>query len=205
MRFPRTLLTLCTVSLTIVPAAAKSSKLEAVSSPVEDKAGFESSTVLDFKRLAAEKTDDGVTLSIETWTAWADTTAPGDVKVAIAVAKPNHKHFYAHTFWMELVDGAIVAQKGHHGGTRVDDNSGDEWAPETGAWQAGIDGTVITVAIPWSQFPVDEPWIQVWCLHAKEIEDEETGEVTISYQHGGAVGVPSDDVPNKGKALVLNH
>ncbi len=195
----------CLTTFLAQPAAAKGSKPEGVASPVEDKAGADAATELDFKRLSAEATADGVTLTIETWSAWLEIPDPEDSQVAILVQQKNQKWFHDAAFRLHLEGGALVQSEGKAEGSRVDEEIPSDWMPEAGSWQAALDGRTITVTIPWAQFPVDEPRIQVWSLHAKENVNEETGETTVSYTHGRSAGVPTDDVPNRGKVLAISR
>lgn len=205
MRILSILQVLCLATLVALPAAAKKPSFEDVTSPVDDKAGYGADTELDFKRLSAETTAEGVTLTIETWAAWAEIPDPEDSQLAILCLKANHKSLHQASFRLRWEGGALALSEGAAEGTRQDEEPIDDWMPEAGSWQASLDGTVITVTIPWAQFPVDIPRIQVWSLHAKEDTDPDTGEVSINYTHGKSAGVPTDDVPNKGKVLVIER
>lgn len=206
MRIVLTLIVMCCTAALIAPAAAKkNSKLESVEAPVEDKAGWDAEQELDFKRLTAEVTAESVKLTLETWTAWDALEEPDHAQVSVVVAKPNHRDFYDASFRVRYDGGTLSTSVGAPEGTSVDEGSSSAWMPAEGSWQAELDGTVLTVTIPWAQLPEGEPWIQVWSMHTKEIEDEETGETRSEYKRGSSSGVPNDDVPNKGKAVVIHR
>ncbi len=205
MRSLSTVSLLCLALLLVLPAAAKKkAAFEELASPVEDKAGYGAQTELDFKRLSAEATGTGVTLTIETWAAWADIPEPGDSRISILCLDDRGKGFLPNAFRLALEGGALVLSEGPAEG-EGDGAASDEWMPAAGSWQASLEGTVITVTIPWEQFPADRPALQVWSLHKLETTDAETGEVTVSYTHGKSAGVPTDDVPNRGKVLVIER
>ncbi len=205
MRILSILQALCLATLVAVPASAKKPIFEEVTSPVADKAGYAADTELDFKRLSAEAAAEGVTLTIETWAAWAGIPGPEDSQISILCLQENGKGLLPNAFRLRMKDGALVLSEGPAEGDAEDGAGSGDWMPAAGTWQASIDGKAITVTIPWEQFPVASPRIQVWSAHALENTDPETGEVTVTYTHGKSAGVPTDDVPNKGKVLAIER
>jgi hypothetical protein len=181
-------------------------KITAVTSPVDDKAGHDAATELDFKRLTADATAEDLVLTVEFWTAWNEIPDPRDAKIHVYLGKPGARLFLPAGYHVSLQDdGTVRADAGTNGGSWIDDGKKRVFTAVEGAAAASLDGTTLTITIPWTALPYEDLWVRLCCLHVMEEVDEETGESVTRYRGGASNSVPSDDCPNDGKALAVSR
>jgi hypothetical protein len=192
-----------------LPAAAKKypknkEVMKSVSSPVEDKAGYDAATELDFKRVTAEATPDELLLTVEFWMAWAEIPGPTDAEIRLYLARPDSKLFLPAGYQISIQDdGTVAIAPCSNGGTWIDDRKSKAWTAVDGAGAASLDGTTLQITLPWDALPYESLWLRLNCLHVMEIDDPDTEEVETTLKGGASNPVPSDDCPNDGKALAV--
>ena len=187
------------------PAHAKRPpKPTVVEHPVEDKAGHDAATELDFKRLSATATEEQLTLEIEFWTPWEEVPEGHEYEVNFAVSKPGSRMFLPHGYMVVLdeEDGGVNPARGQLAGTFVGGANKASWQPSREDLQtvvATLDGATLTLTVPWDGLPFEDLWLQCWALHRLDPEDE------TRHAGGPDVPVPSDFVPNKLKVIEVSR
>lgn len=181
-------------------------RMTAVQSPIEDRAGHDADSELDFKRLTAQATHEELVLTAEFWTAWEDVPGPRDANIHLYFASPRSKLFLPRGYHVIMDDeGGVQIAPGSNGGTWVDDRKTRVWSPEDGVASVSLDGETLRITLPWDALPYDSLWLRLVCLHAMEVDDPDTPEVETEFKGGASNPVPSDDCPNDGKALAVDR
>ena len=183
----------------------KPKKPEVVASPVDDRAGYDADRELDFRQLEVEGTAEHLLLRIEFWTAWEELDSRHEYEVAVDVAKPGSKLFLPYAYGVMLEeDGSLETNYGEISGTFVAEHKKHAWTPTedlVDAIEATLEGTLLTIQIPWEALPYEDLWVQVGALH-RVLETDEKDE----HHVGGSVRPLSNDlVPNKMKVVAVSR
>ncbi len=160
--------------------AADKDKLEGLTELEEDKAGYNADVEVDFRNLSGSAAADGLSLTIDLWTAWADIPEPEETEVSISLGKAKAKAFtekvdvsFDGTWELRKVEKAKKSKKSSKGKGDEEEGEGEEEAeeeeePKTPALASGnatIDGHTITLTIPWEHVAHSTVWIQVSSMH----------------------------------------
>jgi hypothetical protein len=197
----------------IAPSLAHAGKFEPVEAlEEEDGAGYNAGYEVDFRNLTGEGTTKGVSLTIELWTPWADIENPEETDVTVELGKAKARAFteqvtinYDGTWELRPVAKGKKKKKS-------DEEAEEPAALATG--QVNIDGTTISLVIPWENLPYDTVWLKVKADHtveppeAEEAEEGEEGEEgeeaeaveTVEETHPAS----RDQVPNGAQVLVVS-
>ena len=194
-------------SLLVSPASAKFKRLELVEGDViEDRAGRDAATELDFARLEIVPTAEHLELRIETYTPWVEIPDPHEARIAVKVTRAGAKKFLPNLYGLYLEeDGSLSVKSDYITGTNLYDGKKKAWKGNPELVEASLDGTSVTVVIPWSDLPAEHIWLQVCAHHEIERDEDDEDESSGKFVGGAANPVPSDYVPNYKEAAAAQR
>jgi len=180
----RILIALTAIALLGLPGLATAKdkdkdKPEGLTELEEDKAGYNAADEVDFRNLVGSGTADGISLTIDLWTPWADIAEPDETEVSVGLRKAKAKAntetvdiAFDGTWELRKVEKAKKSSKkkaskgdAEEEGAEEEEAEEEPKTPALATGNATIDGHSITVTIPWEHVPYTTAWIQVTSMH----------------------------------------